>query len=93
MGLFKIPVDTNLVILICVVFGISGDNTIHLTYVIRQKMREGLSYAEALKIAWRLIGVAMIANEWRVLVLPTGFLAGKPEALQSDRDFSFGRVL
>ena len=62
MGLSQIPVDTNLVILICIAFGIAGDNTVHLTYVIRQEQHAGRSYNDALQNAFKLIGIAMIAT-------------------------------
>ncbi len=62
MGLWQIPVDTNLVILICIAFGISGDNTVHLTYVIRQEQHLGYSYSVAIQRAFKLIGIAMIAT-------------------------------
>ncbi|MEK7356984.1 MAG: hypothetical protein AAB250_11075, partial [Bdellovibrionota bacterium] len=76
MGILKVPVDTNLVILICVVFGVAGDNTIHLTYVLRQERSKGASYDEALQRAWRLIGIAMIGTCGAFLFCLPVFLLG-----------------
>lgn len=76
MGFFHIPVDTNLVILICVAFGISGDNTVHLTYVLQQEMQRGLNYKEALAKAVRLIGVAIVATSGVFVVCLPVFLLG-----------------
>lgn len=76
MGLFQIPVDTNLVILICITFGIAGDNTIHLTYVVRQEQHKGHSYSSAIPRAFKLIGVAMIATNGIFLFCLPVFLLG-----------------
>lgn len=76
MGLFSSSVDTNLVILICITFGVSGDNTIHLSYVIQEEQRRGLSYDAGLKKALRLIGVAMIATSGVFLFCLPIFLLG-----------------
>jgi uncharacterized protein len=62
MGLFQIPIDTNLVIVICVAFGISGDNTIHLTYALQQEQLKGHSYDLALKNAYKLLGIAITST-------------------------------
>lgn len=76
MGLFKVPIDSNLVILICIAFGISGDNTVHLTYVIQQQMKKGDSYETALKKAYRLIGIAIIGTSAAFIVCLPVFLLG-----------------
>jgi predicted RND superfamily exporter protein len=76
MGLFGIPVDTNLVILICVAFGISGDNTVHLSYVLKQNQAKGQNYEEALKCAMSLIGVAMTATSGIFVFCLPVFLLG-----------------
>ncbi|WP_413289693.1 efflux RND transporter permease subunit [Bdellovibrio sp. HCB337] len=76
MSLFKVPIDTNLVILICVAFGIVGDNTVHLSYVIQQEQRKGFSYDEALKRGLNLIGIAMFATSAIFLVCLPVFLLG-----------------
>lgn len=76
MGLFRVPVDTNLVILICVSFGVSGDNSVHLTYVLQQEMKRGLSYDAALSQALKLIGIAMVATSGVFLFCLPVFLLG-----------------
>lgn len=76
MGLFQVPVDTNLVILTCVAFGISGDNTVHLSYVIQQEQRRGRSYKEAIRYAFKLIGIAMIATSGIFIFCLPVFLLG-----------------
>ena len=76
MSLFQVPVDTNLVILICVAFGISGDNTVHLSYVLRQEQKAGLGYDQALEKALRLIGIAMVATSGIFLFCLPVFLLG-----------------
>lgn len=76
MGLFHVPVDTNLVILICITFGIAGDNTVHLSYVIRQEQQLGLSYSQAIQKAFKLIGVAMIATNGIFLFCLPIFMLG-----------------
>ena len=76
MGLFKVPVDTNLVILICVAFGISGDNTLHLSYVIQQEQKKGKNYSESLRYAFKLIGIPMFATNAIFIVCLPVFLIG-----------------
>lgn len=76
MGLLNVSVDTNLVILICVAFGISGDNSVHLTYVIRQEMEKGRTYDEALYRALKLIGVALFATSAIFIACLPVFLLG-----------------
>lgn len=76
MGLFNIPVDSNLAILICVAFGISGDNTMHLVYVIRNLNRPDLSYFEQLKQAIHYIGTPIIATSAAFLFCLPVFLLG-----------------
>ncbi|MGZ3746515.1 MAG: efflux RND transporter permease subunit [Pseudobdellovibrionaceae bacterium] len=77
MSLFKVPVDTNLVILICVAFGIVGDNTVHLSYVLQQEQLKGMSYDRALKGALKLIGVAIFATSGIFLFCLPVFLLGE----------------
>jgi predicted RND superfamily exporter protein len=79
MGLLQIPVDSNLAILICVAFGISGDNTIHLTYVLKQRAkvsapREG--YLERLSFAIEQVGRPIIATSAIFLFSLPSFLLG-----------------
>lgn len=62
LGLFSVPVDSNLAILICVAFGISGDNTIHLTYVTQQNSDKNLSYRDNLRMSIKQIGVPIVAS-------------------------------
>jgi predicted RND superfamily exporter protein len=76
MGLFGVPVDSNLAIMICVAFGISGDNTIHLTYVTRQNRGRASNYLEGLLLAVRQIGVPIIATSAVFVVCLPCFLLG-----------------
>lgn len=76
MGLFGVPVDSNLAILICVAFGISGDNTLHLTYVVKQLKQQNASYLETLEKCIRQIGVPIVATSAVFLFCLPCFLLG-----------------
>lgn len=76
MGIFDIAVDTNLVILICVAFGIAGDNTVHLSHVLREEQLQGLSPDMAMERAFQVIGVAMFATSIIFVACLPVFLLG-----------------
>ena len=76
LGMFDIFVDSNLILLVCIAFGISGDNTIQLSYVIKEYQKEGMSYDDALRAAFKLISSALWGTSILfILVLPI-FLIG-----------------
>jgi predicted RND superfamily exporter protein len=76
MGLAGVPVDSNLAIMICVAFGISGDNTVHLTYVLKQNRERAPGYLEGLALAVKQIGVPIVATSAIFLFCLPCFLLG-----------------
>lgn len=76
MGAFSIPVDSNLAILICVAFGTSGDNTVHLTYVIQQLKDRNLKYLDSLQLAIQQIGIPLVATSAIFICCLPCFLLG-----------------
>lgn len=76
LGFLQIPVDTNLVILVCVAFGISGDNTIHLSYNSQEFQKEGFSYKESIDRSLNLVGGALWCTSMVFLVALPVFLLG-----------------
>ncbi|MFA6238166.1 MAG: MMPL family transporter [Bacteriovorax sp.] len=76
LGFFNISVDVNLVILVCVAFGISGDNTIHLSYVAREFQKTGKSYSESIHSSLHLIGSALWGTSAIFIITLPIFLLG-----------------
>lgn len=76
LGIFGIPTDTNLVILVCVAFGISGDNTIHLSYVSQQYQKQGDDYSTSVKKALNLLGPAFWGTSVIFIVALPPFMLG-----------------
>lgn len=75
IGIFKIPVGTDLVVILCISFGISGDNTIQLAYVLQSLGAKQENYQFYLKKAMDLIGMAMLGSSGIFLCsLPVFFL-------------------
>lgn len=75
IGIFKVPVGTDLVVILCISFGISGDNTIQLAYVLQSLGAKQENYQFYLKKAMGLIGMAMLGSSGIFLFsLPVFFL-------------------
>ncbi|HUP55993.1 MAG TPA: MMPL family transporter, partial [Bdellovibrionota bacterium] len=76
IGVSGVPVDGNLAILLCVAFGISGDNTMQLTYVIRQNRIDAPTYEEGLALAIRQVGLPIFATSAIFIFCLPAFLLG-----------------
>jgi len=77
MALLEIPVDSNLVILVCATLGLAVDDTVHFLYAFNKEQDKGVSYNQALSAAYARTGGALIGTT-TIFVISTSsfFLSG-----------------
>ena len=76
MGILGLKVEGNLVLLICISFGIAVDDTIHFLYAMKRAQNNGANQHQSISTAFKetsnaLLGTTMVF----VLSFPTFFLA------------------
>lgn len=83
-GWFKIPLDSDTLLVLPIAIGIAVDDTIHFLTHYRGELRAGHGRLESIKITLREVGQAMIFTS---VILTTGFLIFLPSIYVPFRNF------
>lgn len=83
-GWFKIPLDSDTLLVLPIAIGIAVDDTIHFLTHYRGELRSGHGRLESIKITLREVGQAMIFTS---VILTTGFLIFLPSIYVPFRNF------
>ncbi len=69
MGLFEIPVENNLVVLICIILGIAVDDTIHFILAVQKHMKSSSFRVNELSQIFNNTGRALILTTFTFIIL------------------------